>query len=83
MPIYYFDLWQENRVVRDETGVQCPDIETLLRAARGAIREFRADALANGKSVGAAQILVRNEAGKVIAVLELEARKAASHSLIH
>jgi hypothetical protein len=81
MAIYYFDLWEENGVVRDETGVQCSDIETLLAAASEAIRLFRANAQAKGEPVGAAQILVRNEAGEVIAKLDLEAREPAPHEV--
>jgi hypothetical protein len=77
MPVYYFDLWEENRVVHDETGVPCPDVDTVLRAAREAIRVFRAKARASGEPTAAAQILVRNEAGDVIAKLDLAAREPA------
>jgi hypothetical protein len=79
MPIYYFDLWEGNRVVRDETGVECANVETVLKVAREAIRAFRANALANGGPFVAAQILVRNEAAEVIAKLNLEAREPAPH----
>jgi hypothetical protein len=70
MPIYYFDIWAEDRLVADETGVAIEDIDTVLREAQETLREIRA--LADGESLlGDARVTIRDESGETVATLDL------------
>ncbi|HEX2473164.1 MAG TPA: hypothetical protein VHK01_00375 [Lacipirellulaceae bacterium] len=43
MPRYYFDFWTGNRVVPDEKGVECEDVEAAYRAASKALLDLAKD----------------------------------------
>jgi hypothetical protein len=70
MPTYYFDIWAEDRLVADETGIAIDDIDMVLREAQETLREIRA--LADGESLlGDARVTIRDESGEIVATLDL------------
>ncbi|WP_148227510.1 DUF6894 family protein [Fulvimarina pelagi] len=65
MPTYYFDIEDDSRLQRDDTGVVCENEEAVRRTAVEALPDIASDGFsdAGGHTIA---ILVRNEEGHYV-----------------
>ncbi|GJD48579.1 hypothetical protein OPKNFCMD_1301 [Methylobacterium crusticola] len=68
MPRFHFDLFDGHTIIRDEDGVDAPDLGEALEQARRVIAEMRAGDELVGLD-GDWQLVVRSGAGTVLATL--------------
>jgi len=59
VPIYFFDIRDDQGLHRDDTGLEFPDLQTAVQEARRTLAEMNRDALAHGGDQGL-EILVRD-----------------------
>jgi hypothetical protein len=71
MPKFYFNIVDDECLVKDHEGMELPDLESARNEAKESARELLADALRAHREVNGRRIEIANERGDVIAALKV------------
>ena len=67
MPIYYFNLREGAKFIRDFEGTDLPDLNSAIDEARQAVREIAADQLRSHERINGRSVEVADGEGEVLA----------------
>ena len=71
MPRFYFHIYQEGKMIRDEEGSDCPDFAAAKREARVSAADLARQALAQGESVDTLCVEIHDAENRVLAGLTI------------
>ena len=77
MPNYFFHIYEGGKLVPDDEGTRCPDLEAAKREAANSAKELARRAQVLGESVDALCVEIHDGQGRVLAALT--AREVLSH----
>jgi hypothetical protein len=66
MPRFYLNVVDHGETLRDDEGIDLPDIEAARHEAREAIREILADAIRANQEISTVKIEITDGAGSVL-----------------
>jgi hypothetical protein len=70
---FYFHLRQDDELIRDEEGIDLPDISAAHHEAVLSARELLAEAIKDGRSNIPIAFVIADEAGRTVGTLPLAA----------
>ena len=71
MPRFYFHVYQQTRMIRDEEGSDCRDFDAAKREARASAADLARQALAQGESVDTLCVEIHDAQDRVLAGLTI------------
>jgi hypothetical protein len=71
MPLYYFHIYQDGDLIRDEEGSICPDLAAAKREAAASATDLARQALAGGEPVDELCVEIHDAQERVLAGLSI------------
>jgi hypothetical protein len=71
MPLYYFHIYQDGGLIRDEEGSVCADLEAAKCEAQASATDLARQALADGRPVDDLCVEIHDAAERVLAGLTI------------
>lgn len=71
MPHFYFHIYQNGRMIRDDEGSICPDFEAAKYEAKASAADLARQALARGESVDTLCVEIHDADDRVLAGLTI------------
>ena len=71
MPRYYFHILHDGRLIRDEEGIECPDINAMSREATQSARDLVAQRVQTKELLDRDVVEVHDERGQCVKRVKL------------